>query len=665
MIADIKKYTFLVHHSDYSSLLNSLRDIGVVHITEKRKLDDTSVIGDELKSLKRYKDAIRRLKILVPDAVPAGEPVVSDSVLSEFESLLAEMEEAGNQLDRLKSEAEKSRPWGIFSAKDINRIKDSGWNISLFTCAEKRFDPEWKEKYSIEIINRIKGRLYFALIHKDEDKIDITADQEAIPERTINAIEKEQELIRKKIDNARSTIAANAALWIMSLNKGTDDLVSRIEYSSTAEQADRYADNNLYVLEGWVPVSDESKLQELLQKNDCYAFTSAPDPNEKVPVILKNNSFASLFEVISKLFSLPYYKELDLTPFFAPFFMLFFGFCFGDAGYGLVFLVGGFFIKKKVKKEFRPIITLGQYFGTAAIIMGLVSGTFFGMNLIDSGYTLTEGSIVKMRQAGLPENTIAGLDQLRGQSFKSRQDFSEGIVDIIGQENFSRNKAIILRNAESDLPFISSVRHLMLDSQSMFYLALIVGAFQIIFGMIIRIFNIARQKGFKYSLSTIGWVLLILTLIIFKGGGILGIVNEQKMHFLFLALLSISGILIFLFNNPDKKIYVRLGLGLWDSYGMITGIFGDLLSYIRLFALGVSSSILGFVFNDISLRLLSVDYIGWLLCLILLVVGHSINIALSTLGSFVHPMRLTFVEFYKNAGFTGGGIEYKPFKIKQ
>lgn len=662
MIADIKKYTFLVHHSDYSGLLNSLRDIGVVHIAEKRKLDETSVIGDELKSLRRYKEAIRRLKVMVPDEAPAGDTIESDSALSEFESLLAEIEEAGNQLERLKSEAEKSKPWGIFNANDINKIKDAGWNISLFSCAEKRFDAQWKEEYNIEVINRIKGRLYFAIIHKEEERIDIAAEQEIIPERTINIIEKEQEVIRQKIDNAKSSIAGNASLWITSLNKGTDNLISRIEYSSTAEQADRYADNNLYVLEGWVPVSDESKLQDLLQKTDCYAFTSEPDPEEKVPVILRNNSFASLFEVISKLFSLPYYKELDLTPFFAPFFMLFFGFCFGDAGYGLVFLLGGFFIKKKVKKEFRPIITLAQYFGIAAIIMGLVSGTFFGMNLIDSGYTITEESVIKMKKAGLPENTIIGLDQLKGQSFESRQDFSEGVIDIIGQNNYSRNKAIILRNAESDMPFLSSVRHLMLDSQSMFYLALIVGAFQIIFGMFIKIFNVARQKGFRYSLSTIGWVMLIFTFIVFKGGGMLGIVNEQKMRFLFLALLSLSGILIFLFNNPDKKIYVRLGLGLWDSYGMITGIFGDLLSYIRLFALGVSSSILGFVFNDISLRLLSVDYIGWLLCLILLVVGHSINIALSTLGSFVHPMRLTFVEFYKNAGFTGGGIEYKPFK---
>jgi V/A-type H+-transporting ATPase subunit I len=130
-------------------------------------------------------------------------------------------------------------------------------------------------------------------------------------------------------------------------------------------------------------------------------------------------------------------------------------------------------------------------------------------------------------------------------------------------------------------------------------------------------------------------------------------------------MLGLSGVLIFLLNSPGINVFLRIGSGIWDSYNVITGVFGDLLSYIRLFALGISSGILGFVFNDISLPLLSVPYVGWLFFIIVLLIGHSINIFMATLGGFVHPMRLTFVEFYKNAGFTGGGIEYKPFKIKQ
>lgn len=106
--------------------------------------------------------------------------------------------------------------------------------------------------------------------------------------------------------------------------------------------------------------------------------------------------------------------------------------------------------------------------------------------------------------------------------------------------------------------------------------------------------------------------------------------------------------------------------GLWDVYGMLTGLIGDLLSYIRLFALGVSSAILGFVFNELAMSLRPDNIIlGPIVMIIILVLGHGMTIFMSALGAFVHPIRLTFVEFYKNAGFVGGGKAYKPFAEKK
>jgi len=96
-------------------------------------------------------------------------------------------------------------------------------------------------------------------------------------------------------------------------------------------------------------------------------------------------------------------------------------------------------------------------------------------------------------------------------------------------------------------------------------------------------------------------------------------------------------------------------------YNTITGIFGDLLSYIRLFALGIASSILGLVINQMAISFGSAKYIGPVIFILFVVVGHTANLAISSLGAFVHPMRLTFVEFYKNAGFKGGGKPYQPF----
>jgi V/A-type H+-transporting ATPase subunit I len=202
----------------------------------------------------------------------------------------------------------------------------------------------------------------------------------------------------------------------------------------------------------------------------------------------------------------------------------------------------------------------------------------------------------------------------------------------------------------------------MLDSISMFYFALIIGGMQILFGFFIKIFNITKRRGFKYALSSLGWFIFLVSVIVYAVGGKLGFLDLDVIRYGLYIMMGIAGILIFVFNNPDKNIFIRLGGGIWDSYGVVTGLFGDVLSYIRLFALGISSAILGFVFNDISLQFLNIPYIGWLFFLILLLVGHSINLFLATLGGIIHPMRLTFVEFYKNAGFQGGGKKYEPFK---
>ena len=103
----------------------------------------------------------------------------------------------------------------------------------------------------------------------------------------------------------------------------------------------------------------------------------------------------------------------------------------------------------------------------------------------------------------------------------------------------------------------------------------------------------------------------------------------------------------------------------WDAYNMATGIMGDLLSYIRLFALGISSAILGYVFNNLAIAFAPDGIIGKILVMaIILAIGHGINIFMASLGAFVHPVRLTFVEFYKNAGFQGGGMKYSPFNKK-
>lgn len=353
-------------------------------------------------------------------------------------------------------------------------------------------------------------------------------------------------------------------------------------------------EDKVVALEGWVPAEIEADTDRWLADKGVYYALSEPEIEDNPPIKLKNNKFAQLFEFIGELYSMPNYREIDLTPFFAPFYLLFFGFCLGDAGYGLLLLIGLSIYKIKAKASIRPIISLAQWLGLSTVVMGIVSGTFFGIQLL-----------------------------------------------------------------EVQVPWVVKFRSLMLDSQQLFNLALVLGAVQIIFGMFLKVANLTRRYGFGAAVSTVGWLVLIL------GGGICYLLSTKGYAVTIPAytVAGVGGAMVLLFNNMKRNVFINFGAGLWDTYNMLTGLLGDVLSYIRLFALGISSSVLGLVFNDLAVNM-SGDIPGLkqILMLLILLFGHSVNLFMAGLGSFVHPMRLTFVEFYKNSGFEGGGKKYQPFK---
>jgi V/A-type H+-transporting ATPase subunit I len=280
--------------------------------------------------------------------------------------------------------------------------------------------------------------------------------------------------------------------------------------------------------------------------------------------------------------------------------MLFFGICLGDAGYGLLILIATLFIRTKVKPSLKPIISLASVLGAATVVCGIITGTFFGIPLLDMEWA-----------------------------------------------------------------WLTSFKRIMLDSDQMFNVALMLGVVQIIFGMFVRAFAIVRRFGWAYSLEKWGW------LILFIGGGTIYLTqfyNKETppsdfARYLFYAVIGISVIFILFLNDPKRNPLVNFGAGLWNTFNMTTGLLGDVLSYIRLFALGLCGGVMGSVFNQLAMQLSGdIPVVSHLAMIIILLFGHSINIFISSIGAFVHPMRLTFVEFYKNAGFEGGGKEYKPFR---
>ena len=163
-----------------------------------------------------------------------------------------------------------------------------------------------------------------------------------------------------------------------------------------------------------------------------------------------------------------------------------------------------------------------------------------------------------------------------------------------------------------------------------------------------------------------GWLLIV-------GRGVIGTLSflsfipAEVSKWAFIIVGGVAAIGIYLLNNLHRNVLVNVGAGLWDTYNMASGLLGDVLSYIRLFALGLAGGMLGQTFNNLALMLVEGQegvalIFGWIGFGLIILLGHTLNIAMSCLSAFVHPLRLTFVEYFKNAGYDGKGVEYKPFK---
>lgn len=602
MITKMKKLTFLVYHKEYEDFLNSLRELGVVHVVEKQQgVADNAELQESIRLSSRLTATLKLLQNLKMENAPAKTGGFAErgmQVLEEVDALQNEKNKLTQQLQTYAKERDALQVWGDFDSESIKKLNEAGYTVGFYICSEGNYKEEWETVYNAMVIDRVSSKVFFVTVTKTGTEVDLDVEQAKLPAYSLTRVEKMYADTQRAIEANEQKLVAIAEKDIPSLQEALKELQNNIEFSRVVLSTEQAAGDKLMLLEGWAPASSKLAIETFLNESHVYYEITDPAPGDNVPIELNNKGFFAWFEPICKLYMLPKYNELDLTPFFAPFFMIFFGLCLGDSGYGLFLFVGATayrLIAKKLSASAKSIISLIQVLAVATFFSGLLTGTFFGANI----YELPWPFVQRMKAA------------------------------------------------------------LYMDNNDMFQLSLILGAIQILFGMVLKAVNQTIQFGFKYAVSTIGWIILLLSLAF---SALLPKVMPMgsTVH---LVIMGIAAVMIFLFNSPGKNIFMNIGLGLWDSYNMATGLLGDVLSYVRLFALGLSGGILAGVFNSLA-KGMSPDnaILGPIVMVLIFVIGHAINIFMNVLGAMVHPMRLTFVEFFKNAGYEGGGKEYKPFK---
>ena len=606
MITKMKKLTFLVYHKEYEEFLNSLRELGVVHIVEKQQgAADNTELQENIRLFNRLAATLKLLQNQKHEknaviATEGGTATRGMQVLDEVDALQTEHGKLSQQLQSYAKEKEVLEVWGNFEPTGIQKLKDAGYIIGFYSCSEGNYKEEWETEYNAMIVNRISSKVFFVTVTKAGQEVDLDVEQAKLPAYSLSRLEALYDTTEQAIEGNEKKLVALSETDIPSLKAALKELQSQIEFSKVVLSSEQTAGDKLMLIEGWAPAYSKVEIEAYLNDAHVYYEITDPMPGDNVPIRLNNKGFFAWFEPICKLYMLPKYNELDLTPFFAPFFMVFFGLCLGDSGYGLFLFLGATayrLLAKKVTPSMKSIISLIQVLSASTFFCGLLTGTFFGANIYDL-----------------------------------------------------------------DWPIVQRLKHaVLMDNNDMFRLSLILGVIQILFGMVLKAVNQTIQFGFKYAIATIGWIILLVSTAVsalFASSELLSMGGTA-----YKVVLCISGAMIFLFNTPGKNIFMNIGLGLWDSYNMVTGLLGDVLSYVRLFALGLSGGILAGVFNSLAVGMSPDNVIaGPIVMVLIFVIGHAINMFMNVLGAMVHPMRLTVVEFFKNSGYEGGGKEYKPFK---
>ena len=588
------KYDFILLSGDMDDFLKKLQSAGVVDITRSVKpIDDKSeTLSQRAETLRQALKLLKGVEESQPETLKSVNP--ADDVIS----IHRNRNELQERIALLEKEAEANRPWGQFENNTFERIGQLGLKMHFHKVKTSLFDEDWKEQYNISVISTDESYTYFVVLSESEDYA-FPLKEEPAPTRSYTAVENEITKLNNEleIDERRlRELKSREGDIRAELNKTISDLDLYLANASGTKAAENY----ITVMEGFAPSENDETLRQMLDKEPVFYLVDKAQEVDNPPIKLRNNKFVSMFEVLTDMYGRPKYGEFDPTVWISVFFMLFFAFCMGDAGYGLVLIGVGLALKKVLDKLTPLVITLG----IATTVIGFFFHTFFSTDMLEWSF-LPDA----VKSIMLPSQ-IAGFD-------------------------------------------------------GTMVLAILIGIVHICLAMIVKTYQSTKKKGFLNSLGTWGWTLLIVGGVIVGGLALIGVINSVVTKWIIIGLGILSAIGIFLLNDIHRNPLINIGSGLWETYNTATGLLGDVLSYLRLYALGLAGAKLGEAFNAIGLQALGDGGIGWIPFILIVVVGHVLNVAMCVLGAFVHPLRLNFLEFFKNSGYEGSGREYNPLTEKE
>ena len=489
--------------------------------------------------------------------------------------------------------------WGSFDLASIEDLSAQGCTIRFYEIPAKRFNPSWADEVALEVISRTKDKVRFVTVSDSED-YSFPEEPCAAPSTTVAALEEKKLAAEESIQQYKQSLQQMKGL-LPEIRRRYEALMVDLDRYLANDTAESAAEDSLCVFTGFAPTDKDASLEEAVAAMPVYCLKEKAVVEDRPPISLKNNKFTGMFTVLTDMYGRPEYNGFDPTPYISVFFLLFFAFCMGDAGYGIVLTLAGLAMgRSAATKGFAPLVTT---LGIATVVIGFLFHTFFS-------------------------------------------------VDIAGWKMFEPVKDVFLPAK-------------MAGYDGTMVLALIVGVVHICLALVVKTVYATKNNGFLGSLGVWGWTLLIVGGIAVGAFSLAGVLDAELTKWVIIILGGLSALGIFFLNDLHRNPLVNFGAGLWETYNTATGLLGDVLSYLRLYALGLAGAMLGYAFNDLGMQILGDgSIVSWVFCILVVVIGHTLNLAMCALGAFVHPLRLNFLEFFKNSGYEGNGRIYSPLKSK-
>ena len=595
--------------------LEQLQELGVVDISRSVKpvdQDSSEILARASRAKKtlEFLESIDYRKDADAEAIARTTVEIDGDPVAFVDNCQSRLAELSIELAAARKQMDARLPWGEYDKKAIDSLSDLGYKVRYYIVDKKRFDQAWAGQYPLQVIEEDGKKVWFVTVTPESEEYSFPVNEVPAPADTYAAAKADVERCQSEIIACKAGLL-NAKDYIPAIKEMRNgDLADLDRYLADSARGSA-AEDYVTVFTGFAPVENDQELVASFDKMGVLYFKEEATEDDNPPIKLKNNWFTRQFEVFTEMYGMPVYSEFDPTPIVAPFYLLFFAMCMGDAGYGIVLLLAGIMLNKGWLKigMFEGLGNIIAILGVGTMFVGTILGTFFGMSLYDAAWV--------------------------PQWLKSCMIVGDITIPGIGTLNIQM------------------------------ILAMGIGIFHICLAMTVKALCFTKRFGIKENIATWGWLLLIVGGVILALLGIGKVLSPEAMKWAVIAVGGISALAIYIFNTPGRNPLINIGSGLWDTYNMATGILGDVLSYLRLFALGLAGGMLGQAFNNLALSVKGEGIVTWIPFILILVIGHVMNILLSGLGAFVHPMRLTFMEYFKNAGYEGKGAAYNPLKTNK